>query len=141
MATTKEGLIEGLNQDLAHELRAVLVYLQQTSMALGLEGEEIRELLQPDITEEMGHAKFLAEKIVALGGEPRFEPGSFEVKTDVNEMLAYDLELEQEAIAHYVERSRQAAELGEVGLKVRLEEVLAEETEHAEALERILRGL
>ncbi|MFQ5946800.1 MAG: bacterioferritin [Anaerolineae bacterium] len=141
MATTKEALIQGLNQDLAHELQAVLVYLQQTSMALGLEGEEIRELLQPDIADEIGHAKFLAEKIVALGGEPRFEPGAFEVKTDVHEMLAYDLQLEQEAVADYKKRARQADELGELGLKVRLEEILAEETEHAEGLERILRGL
>ena len=37
MATTTEELIEGLNQDLAHELRAVLAYMQQTSMALGID--------------------------------------------------------------------------------------------------------
>jgi bacterioferritin len=140
MTTTKEQLIAGLNADLAHELAAAILYLQQTSMALGFEGEEIREMLRPDIADEMKHAVFLADKIVALGGKPIFKPAAFEEHTIVKTMLEYDLKLEWEAVAGYKARAQQAEEYGDIGLKVRLEEMAAEETGHAEELDRVLRG-
>ncbi|MBI3286528.1 MAG: ferritin-like domain-containing protein, partial [Chloroflexi bacterium] len=98
MATTKEQLIAGLNQDLALELGAAIRYLQQTSMALGIDGEEVREILRPDIAAEMKHAEFLADKIVALGGRPAFKPTPFDERTDVKAMLEYDRKLEWEAV-------------------------------------------
>jgi len=55
-------------------------------------------------------------------------------------MLENDLDLEREAILEYRERVKQAEAAGEVGLKIRLEELIAEETEHMRALEKVLRG-
>ena len=66
----KKALIDGLNEDLANELGASILYLYQTSVATGWEGEELREFLSPEITGEMTHAIFLAEKIARLGGTP-----------------------------------------------------------------------
>ena len=137
----KKKLIEGLNHDLANELGASILYLYQTSVATGWDGEELREFLAPEITGEMQHAIFLAEKIVALGGKPTTEPIQHKCPKDVKGMLKYDLKLERDAIENYRQRTMQAEEAGEIGLKVKLEEIIVEETGHAEQIERILKGM
>lgn len=137
----KETLIKGLNQDLAAELGTILRYLFQSSKAAGFSGMELRELLSKEITDELGHAQFLADKIVALGGEPVVEPKPFEKVTDVRKMLEMDIALERQDIANYKKRAEDADIFGDIGLKVKLEEIAADETNHAEELERILRGL
>ena len=139
--TNKKGLIEGLNEDLANELGASILYLYQTSMATGWDGEELREFLSAEITGEMQHAVFLAEKIAALGGKPGTVPKQHKCPKDVKGMLKYDLKLEREAIANYHKRTIQAEEAGEFGLKIKLEELIVEETGHAEQIERILKGM
>lgn len=139
--TNKKALIEGLNQDLANELGASILYLYQTSTATGWDGEELREFLTPEIAGEMQHAIFLAGKIASLGGKPTTDPAQFKSPKDVKAMLKYDLQLERQAIQDYRARSMQAEEAGEIGLKVKLEELIVEETAHAEQLDRILRGM
>jgi bacterioferritin len=140
-AKSKKDLIKGLNDDLANEMGAAILYLHQTSVATGWEGEELREFLAPDIQSEMTHAAFLAEKIVALGGVPTMEPVRHKSPKNVKEMLKYDLKLEQEAIESYRLRTIQAEEAGEIGLKVKLEELIVDETAHAEQIARILKGM
>ncbi|HEV3472856.1 MAG TPA: ferritin-like domain-containing protein, partial [Actinomycetota bacterium] len=115
-AMTNEEMIELLNGDMQHEIKAALTYLHQ-------------------------HAIFLADKIVGLGGTPDVTAPAIEPQPDVESMLKHDLELEKEAVANYKRRAEQADELGDVGLKVRLEELAAEEADHQEAIARFLRGL
>lgn len=134
----KAKLIEGLNQDLADELATVCRYIEQAAMAVGIAGHEVREFLKAEVPDEVNHALFLADKIVALGGKPMVRPSAFKVLMDPAAMLEYDLELERQAIKNYTERARQADEAGEVGLKIRLEEVIADETDHAEEIVRLL---
>jgi bacterioferritin len=138
---SKKALIDGLNEDLANELGAAILYLYQTSVATGWDGEELREFLAPEITDEMGHAAFLAEKIASLGGKPTTVPVQHKCPKSVKDMLKYDLKLELEAIEGYRRRVIQAEEAGEIGLKIKLEETLLEETGHAEKIQRILKGM
>ncbi|MBI1806658.1 MAG: ferritin-like domain-containing protein [Ignavibacteria bacterium] len=137
----KKALMNGLNQDLANELGAAILYLYQTSTATGWDGEELREFLTPEITGEMQHAIFLAEKIAALGGKPITTPTQYKSPKDVKGMLKYDLKLEREAIENYSQRAMQAEEAGEIGLKIKIEEIIVEETGHAEQIDRILKGM
>lgn len=137
----KQALIDGLNRDLANELGASILYLHQTSISTGWDGEELREFLTPEITGEMQHAIFLAGKIAALGGKPTTEPTQHKCPKSVKEMLKYDLKLERDAIENYRQRTLQADEVGEIGLKLKLEEIIMEETGHAEQIERILKGM
>ena len=137
----KKALIQGLNEDLANELGASILYLYQTSVATGWLGEELREFLTPEITGELQHAIFLAQKIVSLGGKPTTVPKQHKCPKDVKGMLKYDLKLEREAVANYIKRCMQAEEAGETGLKVKLEELIVDETDHAEQIDRILRGM
>src|ERR1041385_9489451 len=92
--TNKKALLEGLNEDLANELGASILYLYQTSTATGWDGEKLREFLSAEITGEMQHAIFLAEKIAALGGKPTTMPVQHKCPKDVKGMLKYDLKLD-----------------------------------------------
>lgn len=134
----KTKLIEGLNQDLADELATVCRYIEQNAMAMGVLGHEVREFLQAEIPDEVKHALFLADKIAVLGGRPVVRPAAYKVSDDPKAMLEYDLELERQAIKHYAERVHEADAVGEIGLKVRLEDMIADETDHAEEIVRLL---
>jgi bacterioferritin len=137
----KKALIAGLNEDLANELGAAILYLYQTSTATGWDGEELREFLSAEVTGEMQHAIFLAEKIASLGGKPTTMPVQHKCPKDVKGMLKYDLKLERDAIESYKHRAMQAEECGETALKIKLEELIVDETAHAEQIDRILRGM
>jgi bacterioferritin len=86
------------------------------------------------------HAKLLAHKIVALGGTPATEPAAVALTTDNREMLQLSLQAEKDTIERYTQRIKQADALGDVGLRVELENLVADETRHKEELERILFG-
>jgi bacterioferritin len=133
----KQQLIDGLNDDLNLELEAVLRYLHHTATATGLLGHELRELLKGEIAGELNHAVFLADKIVALGGEPKIKPAMPKAVDNARQMLAEDIAAERKAVANYTQRIEQAEAFGDKGLVIRLEDMLAEETDHAEELERL----
>ncbi len=133
----KQNLIDGLNEDLNRELEAVLRYLYHSATATSLLGHELRELLKSDITGELNHAVFLADKIVALGGEVKIHPSMPKRVKSAKEMLEENAAAEHEVVASYTERIKQAEEFGDKGLAIRLEDILAEETDHAEELERL----
>lgn len=133
----KQELIDGLNDDLNRELAAVLRYLYHSATATSLLGHELRELLKGDIAGELEHAVFLADKITALGGEVVIRPSMPKKVKSAKEMLEDNAAAEREIVASYAQRIKQAEEFGDKGLAIRLEDILAEETEHAEALERL----
>jgi bacterioferritin len=89
----------------------------------------------------MGHASFLTDVIVDLGGEPTTAPKAFEKPSGIKDMLELDLAMEMEDVENYAIRAKQAEELGEVELKVKLEEMAADEAGHARELRRLLRDM
>ncbi len=133
----KQDLIDGLNQDLNLELEAVLRYLYHSASATGLLGHELREELKADIAGELNHAVFLADKITALGGELDINPSMPKRVRTAREMMKIDIAAERRVIENYARRIAQAEEYGDRGLVIRLEDLLAEETDHAEELERL----
>ena len=96
--------------------------------------------LRREAEEELKHVAFLCDQIVSLGGMPKLTAPKFSETRDLKQMLENALDLEREAILEYRERAKQAEVTGEIGLKIRLEELLAEETDHTHDLEKILRG-
>jgi bacterioferritin len=137
--SNKQKLIEGLNDDLNRELEAVLRYIYHSATATSLLGHELRELLKADIVSEVNHAVFLADKIAALGGEVKIEPTLPKKVRSAKEMLEENAKAERSVVTSYTERIKQAEEFGDKGLVIRLEDILAEETDHAEELERLAR--
>jgi bacterioferritin len=141
MNTTKEMLIEGLNEDLSGELGTIIRYNWQASKAFGPHGAEVRDLFNEEIPDELGHASYLMDVIVDLGGEPTTQPMDFPKSDSLKDMLELDLNMELQDVDNYTERAKQAEEVGVTELKVRLEEMAADESEHARELRRILKGM
>jgi bacterioferritin len=138
---TKEDLIKGLNEDLAAELGTVIRYTYQAGKSFGLLGMELRELFAEETQDELGHAAFLTDVIVDLGGEPTTVPRQFEKPGTIKEMLELDLEMERQDVEAYMAHASLAKELGLVELKMKLEEMAADEAGHARELRRILKGI
>jgi bacterioferritin len=75
-----------------------------------------------------------------LGGTPTVTPAPVPEATDNRARLNATLEMEQTAIANYTARAQQAEELGEMGMKQRLEEMIEDETDHYEEVVMLLRN-
>ncbi|WP_322510236.1 ferritin-like domain-containing protein, partial [Anaerolinea sp.] len=70
----KETLIAHLNQDLAGELVAIIQYITYAANASGPFRPQLAQFFLAEVPDEQLHAQFLANKIVALGGEPTTTP-------------------------------------------------------------------
>lgn len=136
----RQALIDGLNRDLAGEYQAILMYTHYSAKLTGPYRRELRALFQAEIADEQIHAQFLSDKIAAMGGEPTTEPTPVPHVCQPRQMLECALNAEIQAIADYNERIHQADTFGDVGLKVALENQVADETRHKEELERIITG-
>jgi bacterioferritin len=138
---SKEELIDGLNEDLAAEWGTVIRYTYQAGKAFGIFGIELREMFADEVEDELGHASFLTDVIVDLGGEPTTTPRDFPKPEGLKEMLEVDLEMEKQDIENYQKHAEMAETLGLVELQLKLEDMAADEAGHARELRRILKGL
>lgn len=136
----RDALVMGLNHDLAGEYQAILMYTHYSARLTGPYRKELRALFQAEIADEQGHAQFLADKIAVLGGQPTTQPRPVIDATEPRAMLQNALNAEMQTISDYRQRIEQAEAFGDIGLKVDLENQIADETRHKEELERILAG-
>ena len=138
-SVSREQLIEGLNSDLAGELGAIIQYLMYAAKASGPFRPQLVQFFTAEIADETGHATFLANKIIALGGTPTMTPRPVPEANDNRALLQAVLDAELQAVRDYTERAQQAEAIGDIALKVQLENQIADETGHAQETERILR--
>lgn len=131
-------LIDGLNEDLAHEYAAVIMYTYNASVVTGLYYQVLKPFFESEITDENGHALYLSEKIRTLGGTPTTTPAPVKQLTDVKDMLEEAKQAEQDTIKRYEERKNLAEELQLTELVVKLEDMIADETHHMEEMDRLL---
>ncbi len=135
----KQALIDQLNEDLAGELSAIIQYLTYAAKVTGPFRPQLTAFFLTEVADEQLHAQFLANKIVALGGEPTTTPKPVAAAGTNQEMLQAVLLAERKATADYTERAKQADAFGDKGLAVQLEDMIRDESGHAEETERILR--
>ena len=135
----KQQLIDNLNQDLAGELSAMIQYITYAAKTTGPYRPQLSQFFLDEVTDEQQHAEFLANKIVALGGKPVTQPREVPAVELNKEMLKAVLNAEKCAIADYTQRTKEAEAFGDKGLVVQLEDILKDETKHAEETERMLR--
>ncbi len=109
-AEKREELIEMLTKAYWMEIETVMSYIANSVNLDGVRAQEIRESLDEDITEELGHARQFAARIKELYG---VVPGSLEFKaeqtflqppdeqTDVVHVIRGVIEAESGAIEYY----------------------------------------
>ncbi len=136
---TKKQLIKKLNEDLAGELGAIVQYITYAAKATGPYRPQLAQFFLAEVTDEQMHAQYLANKIVALGGEPTTAPRPVPAAATNREMLEAVLAAERQATKDYAQRAQDAEAFGDKGLVVQLEDMVRDESGHSEETERILR--
>ncbi|WP_119067907.1 ferritin-like domain-containing protein [Aggregatilinea lenta] len=136
----KQALIDALNEDLSGELQAIIQYLTYSSRVTGPWRPQLVSFMQAEIPDELGHAQFLADKIAALGGTPTTKARAVPEAAEPHAMLEAILEAERGAVKGYTERAKQAEEFGDKGLVVQLEDMIRDETGHAEETAKLLKN-
>ena len=131
-----ERLIDKLNDILRWEWKGVIQYTQASFLVQDVWREVYGSFFRKEAEESMGHARQIGNKIVALGGIPTTECAEVHQSTELHEMLHQALEVERGAVRFYGE----ALELCQdnVPLRVLLENIILEEQEGAEHLEKLL---
>jgi len=135
----KQTLIDNMNKDLGNELSAIAQYLTYAAKATGPYRPQLSQFFLTEVADEQMHALFLANKIVALGGEPNTVAAPVPKASTNREMLEAVLAAELQAGKDYTQRAEEADAYGDKGLVVALEDMIRDEMGHSEETERMLR--
>ena len=127
---TREQLIQGLQEDLAREYKAIIQYIIFSQKLDSAKYMNIAEELKVHAHEELDHALAIANQLDYFGAYPTHEPEPVEVSEENEGMLWADLQAEDETVLHYRERIRQAESLGEYALAEVLRAIVKQEQEH-----------
>src|SRR5688572_24164882 len=141
----RKQVIEVLNEALATEIVCVLRYKRHYFMADGINGKSVADEFLQHANEEQMHADRIAQRIVQLGGEPDLSPDSLtsrshaEYKEGENlvDMIKENLIAERIAIDSYMDMIRYIGN-GDPTTRRLLEDVLAQEEEHADDMKTLL---
>ena len=134
----KKKIIDALNVDRSLELAAITQYMGHHYEADGAESFAVVGIFKTTSIDEMKHAEKLAERIAYLGGVPAQKPSAVKRGGAVKAMVKDDLAAENAAIVRYKEHIKLCADLGDSTTRLMLEEILAEEEEHADTWETYL---
>ena len=144
----REAVVKILNEALATEIVCVLRYKYHYYKASGINSQAVKAEFLEHANEEQQHADWIAERITQLDGSPNFNPdgllsrahADYAEGADLVDMIREDLIAERIAIDTY----RAIVEyLGTDDPTTRriMEEVLAQEEEHAEDMATLLAQL
>jgi bacterioferritin len=143
-----ETVLRVLNEALATEIVCVLRYKRHHYMAAGIHATAVADEFLDHANAEQRHADQIAERITQLGGEPDLNPGNLVSRSHSEyvegkgliDMIREDLVAERIVIESYSEIIRF---LGNDDPSTRrlMEEILAEEEDHANDLRTLLESL
>jgi len=141
----RETVLRLLNEALATEIVCTLRYKRHYYMATGIHAQAVAAEFLEHANEEQAHADQFAERIVQLNGEPNLNPDGLLTRShseyvegqSLGEMIREDLVAERIAIESYAEIVRYLGERDPTSRRL-VEEILAQEEEHAEELQMLL---
>ncbi|GHH50493.1 MULTISPECIES: ferritin-like domain-containing protein [Gammaproteobacteria] len=143
----REAVIKMLNDALATEYVCVLRYYRHYFMAKGMLADAVKGEFLEHAQQEQAHAGKLAERIVQLGGEPDLNPDTLSARshaeykegTDLRDMVRENLVAERIAIDSYRQMINFVGDKDTTTKRI-LEEILAQEEEHADEFADLLDG-
>ncbi|MBW8722647.1 MAG: ferritin-like domain-containing protein [Polaromonas sp.] len=137
----RDAIVKLLNDALATELVCVLRYKRHYFTASGVSSPPIADEFLVHANEESAHSDRIARRIVQLGGEPDFSPATllqrshadYDESNDLKTMVRVNLIAERVAVETY---RQMIALIGDKDPTTRrmLEDILADEEEHADEL-------
>ena len=146
-AADRKQVIKLLNDALATEYVCVLRYYRHYFTAKGMLADSIKSEFLEHAQQEQAHAGRLAERIVQLGGEPDLNPDTLTARShaeykegkDLRDMVKEDLVAERIAIDSYREMINYIGDRDTTTKRI-LEDILAQEEEHADEFADLLDG-
>lgn len=146
-AADRKMVIKLLNDALATEWVCVLRYYRHYYMAKGMLADAVKAEFLEHAQQEQAHAGMLAERIVQLGGEPDFNPDTLTVRAhaeykeggNLRDMVRENLIAERIAIDSYREMINFVGDKDTTTKRI-LEQILAQEEEHADDFADLLDG-
>jgi len=142
-------LIEVLNDVVATEVVCFLRYSQHAIAATGIDRISVANEFREHAGEEMQHGLRAADRINQLGGQPDFNPATLRQRAhteytttspgNLDRMIRENLVAERIVITTYQEIIRWVGD-GDPTTRRLMEEILAEEEEHADDLNDLLGG-
>jgi bacterioferritin len=141
----REKACELLNAALATEIMCVLRYRHHQIIAKGINHPQVEAEFKENADEEEMHMMWLAERINQLGGNPDFNPATVALRTateygtgdTLRELIKEDLIAERIAISVYRKMIEWFGTKDPTTRRL-LEEILAQEEEHADELADLL---
>jgi len=130
LAAKREELIAGLQDDLSREYKAIIQYVIYSQVLDGAKYMQIAAELEVHAHEELDHAIAVAKQLDYFGAYPTEKPKKVEAPEDPEGMLWADLRAEDETVAEYRKRIRQAQDIGEFALAEVLQEITKQEQDH-----------
>jgi bacterioferritin len=140
-----ESVCKLLNAALATEMVCVLRYKEHHHAATGMDSPSIAEEFLEHALNEQEHADRIANRIAQLGGDPELAPQDFIKKShtdfvkgeSLTQMIEENLVAERIVIETYNQMIRYIGEKDPTTRRL-LEDILADEEEHANELRDIL---
>lgn len=136
-----------LNAALATEIMCVLRYRHHQVIASGIDRPQVVAEFAEHAEDEQRHMMMIAERINQLGGNPDFNPGTvltrtateYGTGTDLLKLIKEDLVAERIAIMVYRELIQWFGASDPTTRRM-LEDILADEEDHADDLSELLTG-
>lgn len=143
----RKQLIRRLNDALATEWVCVLRYSRHYFSATGVLAESVRQEFLQHAKEEQAHADLIAQRIVQLGGDPDLDPATLAQRShaeykeggNLRDMVRENLIAERIAIDSYRELILWIGDKDSTTRRM-LEDILAQEEEHADEFADLLQG-
>lgn len=131
-------LVNLLNRQFHREVGALLRYLIEAASLNGESHATARTLYLNEVSEKVERAQYLADQIVALGGDPTLSPDIFHPQTDLRQMLRRDASEEQTDEQNYLELATEAERAQLSTLKQKMQDHAAIEHKHVREMEGLL---
>lgn len=141
MSTSKSNpkALEVLGRIFQAEMAGIIRYLHYSFMIMGHNRIPIQKWFRDQANESMNHAVMIGEKITSLGGHPPMISSKVEETNEhsVHKLLEESLIHEREALVFYHELVKLSGD--DIALEELARQLLREETEHVEEVEKMLK--
>lgn len=131
-------LTDMMNQAIAREIQVSVQYMWQHVMAKGLNSAEISEVFEDVAIAEMKHAEKIAERLFYFDVAPTTKPNPIAKGGTAEQMLAADVQAEEEAITLYKDIIKQAIAENDETTRLLFEQILSDEERHHDTFTTLL---